>query len=205
MKARRKNILALGQCVLLAVALSALGYCAITIADAKRYQAWAREQTQNGSSESVAPSPSRFQAVSPPSQFLLDSGMPVIARVDIPRLHISVMVAQGTSPQTLRVAAGHIPGTALPGQPGNVVIAAHRDTFFRRLGELKSGDLIRITVPGKQYVYNVRFTDVVSPKETWVLEPSSNQSLTLVTCYPFYYVGPAPKRFVVRARRIDRG
>jgi LPXTG-site transpeptidase (sortase) family protein len=85
-----------------------------------------------------------------------------------------------------------------------VVIAAHRDTFFRRLGELKSGDLIRITVPGKQYVYGVKFTDVVSPNETWVLEPSSNQSLTLVTCYPFYYVGPAPKRFVVRARRMDR-
>ncbi|MHB8215897.1 MAG: class D sortase [Candidatus Sulfotelmatobacter sp.] len=204
METRPKRILALGQCVLLAVGLSALGYCAVTIVAAKRYQAWAREQTQDGNSEPVASSPSSSQAVSRPSQFLPDNGMPVIGKVDIPRLHISVMVAQGTSPQTLRVAAGHIPGTALPGQTGNVVIAAHRDTFFRRLGELKSGDLICITVPGKQYLYNVKFTDVVSPTETWVLEPSSNQSLTLVTCYPFYYIGPAPKRFVVRARRIDR-
>ena len=83
-----------------------------------------------------------------------------------------------------------------------VAIAAHRDTFLRRLGELKSGDLIRITVPGRQYIYSVRFTDVVRPDETWVLEPSTNQLLTLVTCYPFRYTGPAPKRFVVRARRM---
>ena len=204
MKARRKKILVLAQYVLLAVGLSALGYCAITIVAAKHYQAWAREQTRNGGSEPVALSPSSSEAVSRPRLSLSDNGMPVIGRVDIPRLHISVMLAQGTSAQALRVAAGHIPGTALPGQPGNVVIAAHRDTFFRRLGELKSGDVIRLTVPGKQYVYGVRFTDVVNPNETWVLEPSSNQSLTLVTCYPFYYVGPAPKRFVVRARRMDR-
>jgi sortase A len=113
------------------------------------------------------------------------------------------MVAEGTRPRVLRVAVGHIRGTALPGQTGNVVLAAHRDTFFRRLGELKSGDLIGITVPGRQYLYSVRFTDVVDPNETWVLEPSTDQLLTLVTCYPFYYTGPAPKRFIVRARRLD--
>lgn len=113
------------------------------------------------------------------------------------------MFTEGTSARVLRLAAGHIPGTALPGEAGNVVLAAHRDTFFRHLGELKAGDLIRITVPGKQYVYSVRFTDVVLPDETWVLEPSTSESLTLITCYPFHYVGAAPERFVVRARRVD--
>jgi LPXTG-site transpeptidase (sortase) family protein len=71
------------------------------------------------------------------------------------------------------------------------------------LGGLESGDVIRLTVPGRRYVYSVKFTDIVDPKEKWVLEPSAGQSLTLVTCYPFYFVGHAPKRFVVRARRMD--
>jgi sortase A len=203
MRVRQKSMLVLGQYVLLAVGLSALGYCAITIVDARHYQAWAREQIRNGSSESVALHPILSAAGSQPKQVPLDSGMPTIGRVDIPRLRISVMVAQGTSPRVLRVAAGHIPGTALPGQTGNVVIAAHRDTFFRHLGELKPGDVIQVTTRRKQYLYTVRFTDIVSPNETWVLEPSSGQSLTLITCYPFYYIGPAPKRFVVRASRTD--
>ena len=128
--------------------------------------------------------------------------MAPVARIDIPRLHISDIVAEGTSPQVLRVTIGHIPGTALPGQAGNVALAAHRDTFFRHLGELKPGDLIRITVPGNQYLYSVEFTDIVLPNETWVLEGSTGQLLTLLTCYPFHYVGPAPKRFIVRARRL---
>jgi sortase A len=127
----------------------------------------------------------------------------LVGRIEIPSVHISVTVAEGTSPRVLRLAVGHMPGTALPGDTGNVVLAAHRDTFFRRLGELKSGDIIRLAVPGRQYVYSVRFADIVGPNETWVLEPSPGQSLTLVTCYPFYFVGPAPKRFVIRARRID--
>ena len=202
MRARQKKILVVSH-VLLAMGLSALGYCAITIVKARQYQASARQQIRDGSSEPVAVQPSLSEAVSQPKPLQVGSGMPAIGRVDIPRLHISVMVAQGTSPQELRVAAGHIPGTALPGQTGNVGIAAHRDTFFRHLGELKSGDAIQVATRGKQYVYTVRFTDIVSPKETWVLEPSSGQSLTLVTCYPFYYVGPAPKRFVVRAGRTD--
>lgn len=140
--------------------------------------------------------------MSQPTALGVGPGMTLVARIDIPRLHISDIVAEGTSPRVLRVAVGHLAGTALPGQAGNVALAAHRDTFFRHLGELKSGDLIRITVPGKQYLYSVKFTDVVLPNETWVLQPSTGQFLTLVTCYPFHYIGPAPKRFVVRARRL---
>ena len=204
MTARRRMILVWGQYALLLAGFSALGYCAIVVAEATRYQVLAREQMRKANVALAQPSTARSSlAVSQPGPLLLAGGIAMVGRIDVPRAHVSVMVAEGTSPRTLRIAAGHIPGTALPGKPGNVAIAAHRDTFFRRLGDLKSGDLIRITVPGRQYIYSVRFTDVVRPDETWVLEPSTGQLLTLVTCYPFHYTGPAPKRFIVRARRMD--
>jgi sortase A len=204
MTARRRMVLVCIQNVLLLAGFSALGYCAITAVEAFRYQDWARGQMRKASLVSAEPSTTRSSEGKSQSMPLrLGSGMALIGRIDIPQVHISAMVSEGTMPGVLRVAVGHIPGTALPGQAGNIALAAHRDTFFRRLGELKPGDLIRITVAGRQYVYSVRFTDVVLPNETWVLEPSPSQLLTLVTCYPFYYVGPAPKRFVVRARRVD--
>jgi len=83
-----------------------------------------------------------------------------------------------------------------------VVLAAQRDTLFRRLGEIEAGDVIRITTPHVEYAYRVTFTDIVDPDDTWVLRPTSAETLTLVTCYPFRYMGSAPKRFVVRARRV---
>jgi len=202
--AQRRTVLIWCQYVLLFVGFSALGYCAITAVEASRYQDWARGQMQKASLVPAEPPTTRSSGGKSQSMPLrLASGMPPVGRIDIPQVHISAIVAEGTQPRVLQVAVGHIPGTALPGQTGNVVLAAHRDTLFRRLGELKPGDLIRVTVPGRQYLYRVRFTDVVLPNETWVLEPSTGQLLTLVTCYPFYYVGPAPKRFVVRARRLD--
>jgi sortase A len=204
MTARRKMALVWGQYVLLIAGSAALGYCAITVAAATRFQAWAGEQIRNASVALADPSTTRSSvAVSQPTLLRLGNGIDLVGRIDVPRVHISAMVAEGTSARVLRVAVGHIPETALPGQTGNVALAAHRDVFFRRLGELKSGDLIRLTIPGRQYVYSVRFTDIVYPKEIWVLEPSLGQELTLITCYPFYYVGPAPKRFVVRARRVS--
>jgi len=203
MTARRKMFLVWSQYVLLVAGFSAVGYCAIAFVEASRYQDWARDQMRKASLLVAEPSATRGSVtMSQPTALRLGRGMALVARIDIPRVHISDIVAEGTSPRVLRVAVGHIPGTALPGQAGNTALAAHRDTFFRHLGELKSGDLIRITVPGRQYLYSVKFTDVVLPNETWVLQPSTGQLLTLVTCYPFHYVGPAPKRFVVRARRL---
>ena len=90
----------------------------------------------------------------------------------------------------------------MPWQSGNVTLVAHRDTFFRRLGEVSPGDIIHVTIPGTEYFYRVTFTGVVNPNETWVLQPATGDMLTLITCYPFHFVGPAPKRFVVRARRL---
>jgi sortase A len=203
MTARRT--LVWGQYLFLAVGFSAIGYCLIVVSDAARYQVWARAQLGEGTFElrKASTKTEGPDTISQQVPFLSGRVSALVGRIDIPRVHISVMVAEGTSSRVLRLAAGHVPGTALPGEPGNVVLAAHRDTFFRRLGELKRGDIIRLTVPGEQYVYRVSFADIVGLNETWVLEPSSDQSLTLVTCYPFYFVGPAPKRFVIRARRID--
>ncbi len=131
------------------------------------------------------------------------SGMVLLGRVDIPRLELSAMVAEGATSHVLRLAVGHVPGTALPWESGNVALVAHRDTFFRRLGELRPGDIVRMTVPGAEYKYRVTFTDIVTPDQTWVVQPSSGETLTLITCYPFHFVGSAPRRFVARARRLD--
>jgi len=109
---------------------------------------------------------------------------------------------EGTSSATLRRAAGHISGTALPGQPGNVGISAHRDTFFRPLRNIRRNDLITLTTALGEYRYRVVSTRVVSPQDVAVLDPAGNQILTLVTCYPFYFIGAAPNRFIVRAERV---
>jgi sortase A len=109
---------------------------------------------------------------------------------------------EGTTTTTLRHAAGHIEGTALPGQPGNVGISGHRDTFFRPLRHIEPNDLITLTTLAGEFRYRVLSSQVVPPDDVAVLDPSPTEILTLVTCYPFYFVGPAPSRFIVRAARI---
>jgi sortase A len=113
-----------------------------------------------------------------------------------------VIVVEGISAKILRRAAGHIPGTPLPGQRGNVGISAHRDTFFRPLRNIKQNDIIELTTLLGEYRYRVVSTRIVGPNDVAVLEGSGNEVLTLVTCYPFYFVGAAPDRFIVRAERI---
>jgi|SRR5579872_1817271 len=127
-----------------------------------------------------------------------------VSRLEIPRLGVSVMVHEGVDPRTLRLGAGHIPGTEAPGGLGNVGIAGHRDLFFRDLRKVHPKDTILLTTLGGSYQYSVDWTRVVKPSESSVLAPSEDAVLTLVTCYPFYYVGSAPNRFIVRARRVGR-
>jgi sortase A len=125
----------------------------------------------------------------------------LVGRIEIPRLNVSSVVLEGVSSATLRVAAGHVPRSALPGEPGNTGIAAHRDSFFRALAGIVPGDRILVTTPGGKSSYRVSFTTIVQPRDTRLLDPTGQETLTLITCYPFHYVGPAPKRFVVRAVR----
>ena len=126
-----------------------------------------------------------------------------IGRIEIPRLHISSIVRQGVDDTTLSRAVGHVPYTALPGQKGNVGLAAHRDSYFRELRGVRDGDLIRLITPKGTFEYHVESLKIVFPTNVEVLDPTPNPSLTLVTCYPFNYVGHAPKRFIVRARQIQ--
>jgi sortase A len=126
----------------------------------------------------------------------------LIGRIEIQRLGLSVVVAEGTDQPTLRRAVGHITGTALPGQAGNIGIAAHRDTFFRPLRNVRRNDLITVTTPLGLYRYRVVSTRVVAPDDVAVLGSDGHEILTLVTCYPFYFIGAAPNRFIVRAARV---
>ena len=123
----------------------------------------------------------------------------LVGRLEIPRLEMSVMVMEGDDDATLENAAGHLTGTALPGEAGNVVFAGHRDTFFRPLRNLRQNDEIRLTSLQGTFTYRVVQLEVVGPDDVSVLAPTDHGMLTLVTCYPFWYVGAAPKRFIVRA------
>jgi sortase A len=125
----------------------------------------------------------------------------LIGRLEIPRLDLSVIVMEGDDEATLTHAAGHLRGTALPWENGNAAIAAHRDTFFRPLKDVRCGDEIRVTSAHGVFLYRVRDTRIVAPDDLSVLAPARGRALTLVTCYPFYYIGAAPKRFIVWADR----
>jgi sortase A len=204
MKLRAKRILLWMHYLLLVAGLSGLAYSVIVTIEARHYQTWAREQSQKPSSDLEA-----LATPTNPTEFPTHAASPrslriaLVGRVDVPRIHLSAMIAEGSTTPVLDLAVGHVPGTALPGETGNTALAAHRDTFFRRLGELEPGGLIRISDPRAVYNYRVTFTDIVNPYETWVLQSASGATLTLITCYPFHFVGAAPKRFVVRARRVD--
>ena len=126
----------------------------------------------------------------------------VIGRLSVPRLHLSAMVREGVGPKTLKFAIGHIPTTALPGQAGNIGLAGHRDTFFRALKDVKTGDEIQFSTWSGDFQYVVESLTIVAPDNAASLASTSENVLTMVTCYPFYFVGAAPKRFVVRARQL---
>lgn len=122
-----------------------------------------------------------------------------IAILRIPKLHLEVPVLDGTDAITLNRGVGRIRGTALPGQRGNIAIAGHRDGFFRGLKDIHAGDEIELLAAQRTDIYIVDRTVIVDPDDTSVLENGATPALTLVTCYPFHYIGNAPRRFVVEA------
>ena len=188
--------------LLLVFGIVCLGYYGFVSAETALYQAWEAREL-DAILEGVAQ-----PAVAPASAESATRHMPArgdtVARIEIPRLGVSAVVRAGVDARTLRLAVGHIPGTALPGDHGNVGLAAHRDTFFRRLGDIRSGDRVRLVTTVGTFVYRVDGTTVVDPSEVWVLDPTDHPALTLVTCYPFTYIGAAPQRYIVRAT-LDRG
>jgi sortase A len=126
-----------------------------------------------------------------------------IAVLRIPKIHLEVPVFNGTDALTLNRGAGRIIGTAEIGQRGNIAIAAHRDGFFRTLRDIAPGDLLRLDTPGKTIHYVIEQTEVVQPEDVSVLADTGDASLTLVTCFPFYFIGNAPQRFIVHALSTD--
>jgi sortase A len=150
---------------------------------------------------------SRFEAVSAPAKSPALKPVPVanggvIGELEVPRIGLKAIVLQGDSENELRRAIGHLPETAMPGDTGNVALAGHRDGLFRPLRKVLPGDSIILRTPDHEFEYQVEWTAVVPPTAVRVLQPTSEPARTLVTCYPFYYVGSAPERFVVRARKV---
>ena len=129
-------------------------------------------------------------------------GPPPLAVLHIPRLRLEVPVLEGTDEWTLNRAVGHIAGTAQPGELGNVGIAGHRDGFFRVLKDIAAGDVMELALAGDIHRYRVQRVSIVGPDDVSVLDPDPRSVLTLVTCYPFYFVGSAPERFIVKAERV---
>jgi sortase A len=121
----------------------------------------------------------------------------------IPRLGVEGNILEGADDDTLRVAVGHIPGTALPGTAGNTALAAHRYGYFKGLRGVRKGDRITVRTRAGTYHYAVDHIDVVEVTDISVLAPTPTPTLTLVTCYPFDFIGAAPQRFIVRAHRLD--
>lgn len=207
-----KESLLRASAILLTVAgLVLLGIWGAAQLSERYYQARAERSLEEQMRQQRAQSESRSQTMTPPvpseeiPQPKPGARGTAVGRLEIPRLGVSVMVLEGDDDQTLSRGAGRIPGTALPGTPGNIGIAAHRDTFFRPLASIKPGDRIVLTTPenGTQ-TYTVEWHRVVDPDETTVLARTETNSLTLVTCYPFHYVGPAPQRWIVRAHAVER-
>lgn len=125
-----------------------------------------------------------------------------IGVIEIPRLGLSSVVIEGDESASLLLGVGHLSDTPLPWRGGNSVLAAHRDTFFRGLGGIRPKDVIRFRTADAEFDYRVQETRVVQPSDVAVLAPTTSAVLTLITCYPFTYIGPAPKRFIVRAERM---
>jgi sortase A len=193
-----------GQRGFFACGVLLLGYCAFVLVDAWVFQRReSRELDRLLRDRQVAsqgtPQPEISTAPKSAPAVAIDG---LIGRLEIPRLLLSAVVAEGIDKTTLRRGVGHIPGTALPGHPGNVGLAGHRDTFFRPLKDLKINDEVEFSTLAGNFKYEVESVRVVDPDNVGVLAPSGHNVLTLVTCYPFYYVGPAPKRWIVRARQV---
>ena len=185
--------------LLFGAAILLLAYCGFALSDAWLFQRVGERELARLTAE---PSDSGVTPAAPPAKAKPETMPGLIGRLEVTRLGVSAIVIEGVSDANLRHAVGHIPGTALPGEPGNSGIAGHRDSFFRPLQNIRLNDIVTVGTMNGELRYRVVSTRIVSPDETSVLEGGQDEVLTLVTCYPFYYVGAAPERFIVRAQRV---
>ena len=167
---------------LFAFGILAIGYCGFMTLIAERSQISGRHELERSGFTSAMPRTGD-----------------VVGQLEIPRLGLSTVVFEGSDDDVLNRGAGHLTGSAMPGDRGNTVLAGHRDTFFRPLRNVRVGDTVRMHAPNRDSVYVVESTTVVEPDDTYVLDATTRPALTLITCYPFRYIGPAPERFIVRA------
>jgi sortase A len=198
LKTRRKTralIFRAAHYILLVAGVLALAYAGFVVSDAHTYQAMEQSKFES-ESRGLIRNPSQDNV-----PHLVAKGS-AIGELEVPRLGLKAIFVQGDSPTILRRAVGHLTDTALPGQQGNVVLDGHRDTFFRPLRNIRQGDTITLKTLDGDFQYQVESTAVVPPTDIQVLQASSERTLTLITCFPFYYVGSAPDRFIVRARQV---
>ena len=191
---RSQRLLRWSQRLLFITGALALSYVGFTVLDARLFQVSAKRSLETQIQVEKEPHEIHDRLAIKPGD--------VLGRLDISRLGMSIAVLQGTNSRMLRRGAGHIETTPLPGEPGNSGIAGHRDTFFRGLKDIRKDDQIQFQTATGLFRYEVDWARVVEPNDITALEPSREDTLTLVTCYPFYFVGPAPKRFVVRAHQL---
>lgn len=180
--------------ILIVVGVLLLGYVSVEYGD----MFWTQHQLQKQWADQQ-----RIQSAHPGSQTALDDGL---TRLSIPKIDLAAVVVEGTGHHQLLLGPGHIKDTAAPGENGNAVISAHRDTFFRHIYELEKGDELLVQRHGRTFKYQVVSKKIVQPTDVSVLDQNKDESLlTLITCYPIYYIGPAPKRLVVVSKLVDGG
>jgi len=188
--------------VLVAAGVALLGYVGIQYGVMYRTQRalsrqFAEQQERLAAQQnSAATTDSTFGAKPQPDSLI---------RLSIPKINLDAIVVEGSTRKALLKGPGHLETTAYPGEDGNVVITAHRDTFFRNIYELKNGDTIQVQRNGATFLYEVTGKKVVDPADMSVAAPTKDAHLTLITCYPTYYIGPAPERLVVFSRLLPRG
>jgi sortase A len=174
----------------LVVGVFGLAYACYVFADAHAFQTVEQSRFENVAKLSRRGEP----------RHVVQGG--VMGEMEVPRLGLKAVFVEGDSARMLRRAVGHISETALPGGLGNGVRTGHRDTFFRPLRNIRQGDVITLNTRDGNFQYQVEATAIVPSNDIQVLQSSNEPTLTLVTCFPFYFVGAAPKRFIVRARQV---
>ena len=193
----------LARSIFLLAGLLAVGYVASVYAESFIHQADESRNFERALAQSPQLPPKTVGELSETDRAIRPRIGSVIGKIWIPRLGIAAIVDEGINHKTLALSVGHIPSTALPGQSGNIGIAGHRDTFFRSLRHIEREDMITLTTLRGEFRYRVVSIKVVGPSDLAVLDSDGeSEILTLVTCYPFYYVGSAPDRFIVRAERV---